>query len=132
LFELKARRREGWRRLAPLLLASALLAAPALGRQSQATAAKAAPVLSEAERELAARVRVETIKEVTAALSSKEMEGRGTGQPGGELAARYIAERFARLGLKPLGEGKGSFFQPIRFREARLAPETSFVVGDKA
>lgn len=129
--ELKARKQEGRRALVALALAASLLAAPALARQSQqsAAAARPAPALTEPERELAARVRVETIREVTAALSSKEMQGRGTGQPGGEAAARYIAERFSKLGLKPLGAAKDSFFQPIKFRESRLLPETSFAVG---
>ncbi len=134
MFESKARTQEGRRRFLSLLLAAVLLSAPALGRQAGAGAGAAArPVapLTEAERGLAARVRVETIKEVTAALSSKEMQGRGTGQPGGELAAKYIADRFARAGLKPLGAAKDSFFQPIRFRESRLAPETSFRAGDE-
>jgi len=130
LSELKPRTREG-RRLLSLVLVALLLAAPALGRQAAtgaATAPRPAPLalLTGAERELSARVRTETIKEVTAALSSKEMQGRGTGQPGGELAARYIAERFARVGLKPLGGAKDSFLQPIPFRESQLAPETSF------
>lgn len=134
MFESKARTQEGRRRFLSLLLAAVLLAAPALGRQAGSAAGAAArPVapLTESERGLAARVRVETIKEVTAALSSREMQGRGTGQPGGELAARYIADRFARAGLKPLGAAKDSFFQPIEFRESQLAPETSFKAGDQ-
>ena len=125
---------KAWRALLSLLLvAAALLASPAgaLARQSQATAAAAAtaPALTDAERELAARVRTETIKEVTATLSAPEMQGRGTGQPGGDAAAKYIAERFSKLGLKPLGD-RGSYQQAIKFREYRLAPETSFAAGD--
>jgi Zn-dependent M28 family amino/carboxypeptidase len=121
--------------LALLLLFTTALAParPAFALQSQATAsstaAAPAPALTEAERELAARVRTETIKEVTAALSAPEMQGRGTGQPGGDAAAKYIAERFSKLGLKPLGD-KGSYQQAIKFREYRLAPETSFAAGD--
>jgi len=121
-----------WQRQAALLLAVSLLAAPGLARQEAAavgvSTARAA-ALSGAEREAVGRVKLETIREVTAALSAKEMEGRGTGQPGADRAAQYIADRFARLGLKPLGE-KNSYLQPIKFREFQLAPETSFRADD--
>jgi hypothetical protein len=87
--------------------------------------------LTAAEKEAAARVKVETIKEVTAALSAKEMEGRGTAQPGGDRAAKYIADRFAKLGLKPLGDA-GTFLQAIKFNSSQPMAESSFKVGDAA
>ena len=121
-----------WRALVSLLLVAAATLAPArtLARQTQAAAAVAtAPALTEQERELSASIKTETIKEVTATLSAPEMQGRGTGQPGGDAAAKYIAERFSKLGLKPLGD-KGSYLQAMKFREYRLLPETSFVAGD--
>jgi hypothetical protein len=68
---------------------------------------------------------------VTAALSAKEMEGRGTAQPGGERAAKYIADRFAKLGLKPLGDA-GTFLQAIKFSSTLPLSESSFKVGDAA
>src|SRR3989337_634400 len=37
-------------------------------------------------------------------LSHDLLEGRGTGQRGGDLAAEYIAAQFALAGLKPAGE----------------------------
>jgi hypothetical protein len=79
---------------------------------------------------LSESVKVETIKDVTAALSADEMQGRGTMQPGGDRAANFIAERFAKIGLKPLGE-KNSYLQPIKFRETVFTPETSLKVGDQ-
>ena len=45
-----------------------------------------------------------------AALTAPAMEGRGSGTPGGDRAARYIADVLARAGLRPGGEG-GTFFQ---------------------
>ena len=57
------------------------------------------------------------------------MEGRGTGQPGGDRAAKYIADKFAKLGLKPLGDA-GTFLQAVNFRSTQLQPETSVKVGD--
>ena len=110
---------------------AALRAAAPQGQATAAAPSTVAPAaaLTEAEREAAARVRVETVREVTTALASKEMGGRGTGQPGGDLAAQYIADRFAKIGLKPLGENK-TFFQTIKFREFQIAPETFFRAGE--
>src|SRR6266704_667555 len=43
-------------------------------------------------------------------LASKELEGRGSGTPGGRKAAAFIAERFRAVGLQPPGD-EGSYFQ---------------------
>ena len=51
------------------------------------------------------------------ALTAPEMEGRGSATAGGERAARYIADAFARTGLRPGGDG-GTFFQ--EFPVARI------------
>jgi hypothetical protein len=119
-----------WRKLSALLLALALLASPALGQGSAAvTATKPAATLSAAEREAAASVRVETIKDMVVALSAKEMEGRGTAQAGGDRAAKYIADRFAKLGLKPLGDA-GTFLQAIKFNGSQPLAVSSFKAGD--
>jgi Zn-dependent M28 family amino/carboxypeptidase len=45
-------------------------------------------------------------------LSSDLLEGRGTGQRGGEMAAAYIANQFELVGLKP-GASDGSYFQKV-------------------
>lgn len=112
------------------LLALLLLSSSAFGwQQAAAPATSGSSTLSATERDLSASVKVETIKDVTAALSTDEMQGRGTMQPGGEKAASYIAERFAKLGLKPLGD-KNSYLQTIKFRETEFLPETSLKVGD--
>jgi hypothetical protein len=122
-------RTQALRRLLSALLVAALLPSPALARQQAAAAPSAA--LTEAERAAVAAVKVETLREVTAALSADDMQGRGTGQPGGEKAAQYIAERFKQLGLKPLGD-KGSYFQQIKFRETEITPDSFFKAGDAA
>jgi hypothetical protein len=99
---------------------------------AQQTAPAPAPApareLSQTEKALAANIKIQTIKEITAALAAPEMQGRGTMQPGGDKAANWIADRFQKLGLKPLGD-KGSYLQKINFRETTLAPETSLKVG---
>lgn len=96
--------------------------------QSFAQTAVATAKLSAVETELAEKIRVETIKEITAALSAADMQGRGTMQPGGDKAANYIADRFQKLGLKPIGD-KGSFLQKIDFKEI-VPSEAMFKFGD--
>lgn len=100
---------------------------------AQGSAAKTAPALSAAEREAASHVRIETIREVTEALVAKEMQGRGTGQPGADRAAQYIANQFAKLGLKPLGdqaESKPGYLQSIKFKVEQVGADSSFKAGD--
>lgn len=114
------------------LLAVTLLSSSALAWQSGTPASAtrtAAATLTAAEQKAAARVKLETIREVTTALSSKEFEGRGTGQPGADKAANYLAERFAKLKLKPGGDN-GTYLQPIKFKSAQVLPESSVKVGD--
>ena len=96
---------------------------------SQQAALAPATSLRASEQQLVSNLKVETIREVVTALSADGMQGRGTAQPGGDKAATYIAERFQKLGLKPLGE-KNSYFQPIKFKENQFLPETSVKVGN--
>ena len=58
-------------------------------------------------------------------LSSDLLEGRGTGQRGGDIAAEYIATQFALYGLKP-GAENGSYFQDVPMMGVKTLPETSF------
>ncbi len=45
-------------------------------------------------------------------LSDDLLEGRGTGQRGGDIAAQYIAAQFALYGLKPAGDN-GTYMQKV-------------------
>src|SRR5437867_13034989 len=45
-------------------------------------------------------------------LASDLLEGRGTGQRGGEVAAAYIATPFELMGLKP-GAADGTYYQKV-------------------
>ena len=101
----------------------------AQGAGSALLTRKTAPALTATEKRAAARVKLETIREVTTTLSSPEFEGRGTGQPGADKAAHYLADRFAKLGLNPAGEN-GTYLQAIKFKSAQVLPETSVRVGD--
>lgn len=58
-------------------------------------------------RDAAALFSTTTYMDHVRTLASDEYEGRGTGQPGNDLAARYIAEHFKELGLKPAGDDGG-------------------------
>jgi Zn-dependent M28 family amino/carboxypeptidase len=58
-------------------------------------------------------------------LASDLLEGRGTGQRGGEIAAEYIATQFALYGLKPAGEN-GTYFQEVPMVGVKTLGETSF------
>src|SRR5689334_17992577 len=84
--------------------------------------------LSSIEQAATAQVKSDTIREVTTRLSSKEMEGRGAAQVGGERAAQYLAERFARAGLKP-PSGMPSYQQQIKVEVQTLMPDSQLKVG---
>jgi Zn-dependent M28 family amino/carboxypeptidase len=56
-------------------------------------------------------------------LADDLLEGRGTGQRGGDLAVRYLETQAALMGLKPLADG--SYRQPVRFEGAKLLPGSS-------
>ncbi len=63
-------------------------------------------------------------------LSLDSLEGRGTGQRGGEIAAEYIATQFWLDGLKPAGDN-GTFFQKVPMVGITSAPETTFELVPK-
>jgi len=64
-------------------------------------------------------------------LSSDLLEGRGTGQRGGDVAAEYIATQFALYGLKPAGDN-GTYMQKVPLVGVTPAPDTTFaLVPDK-
>jgi Zn-dependent M28 family amino/carboxypeptidase len=77
------------RNLLALLITFALVAAPAFAQNTTT------PFVPDAER-LRAHIYY---------LASDKLEGRRTGTPGAEEAARYVAEEFQRLGLAPAGDG---------------------------
>jgi Zn-dependent M28 family amino/carboxypeptidase len=58
-------------------------------------------------------------------LAHDLLEGRGTGQRGGDIAAEYLATQFALDGLKPAGEN-GAYMQKVPMIGVRTLPETAF------
>lgn len=67
----------------------------------------------------------ESIRAHVKFLSSDLLEGRGTGQRGGDVAAEYIATQFALYGLKPAGDN-GTYFQDVPMVGVKTLPETTF------
>jgi Zn-dependent M28 family amino/carboxypeptidase len=63
-------------------------------------------------------------------LSHDLLEGRGTGQRGGDIAAEYIATQFAEYGLKPAGD-HGTFMQKVPLVGMTTLPETTFSLVPK-
>jgi Zn-dependent M28 family amino/carboxypeptidase len=61
-------------------------------------------------------------------LASDELEGRGTGQKGGDAAADYIAAQFKSYGLKPAGEN-GTYFQQVPMVGVKTLPATTFTLA---
>jgi hypothetical protein len=59
-------------------------------------------------------------------LAGPEFEGRGTGQPGYQKAADYVAAHFKALGLEARGEN-GGYFQNVPWSSVRVAAEASSV-----
>jgi Zn-dependent M28 family amino/carboxypeptidase len=76
-------------------------------------AAAPAPIAAQRPGDGVARaVRAEVVRGHMEFLASDALEGRGTGTRGGEIAAKYIAAQFERLGLEPAGDS-GTWFQHI-------------------
>ncbi len=64
-------------------------------------------------------------------LSHDLLEGRGTGQRGGDIAAEYIATQFAEYGLKPAGDN-GSYMQKVPLVGITPLPESTFRIQAKS
>jgi len=76
-------------------------------------------------------IRPDNIETHVRFLSHDLLEGRGTGQRGGDIAAEYIAAQFALYGLKPAGEN-GTYLQKVPMVGITPGADTRFtVVPDK-
>jgi Zn-dependent M28 family amino/carboxypeptidase len=60
-------------------------------------------------------------------LAHDLLEGRGTGQRGGDLAAEYLAAQFALYGLKPAGDN-GGYFQKVPLVGVTTLPDTTLAI----
>lgn len=65
-------------------------------------------------------------------LASDELEGRGVGTEGIDIAAEFLARRMRAAGLQPVPGAVDGHFQPFTMRgETRLEPDTSFSVAGR-
>jgi Zn-dependent M28 family amino/carboxypeptidase len=71
------------------------------------------------------KIDAERIRAHVRFLSHDLLEGRGTGQRGGDIAAEYIATQFALDGLKPAGDN-ATYMQKVPMVGTTLSPETTF------
>jgi Zn-dependent M28 family amino/carboxypeptidase len=71
------------------------------------------------------RIDPHRIREHVRFLSHDLLEGRGTGQRGGDIAAEYIATQFALLGLLPAGDN-GTYLQRVPLVGITPLPATRF------
>ncbi len=78
-----------------------------------------------AEKTHAPKIDPQRIRATVKYLSSDELEGRGTGQKGGDVAAAWIADQFKSYGLKPSG-ANGTYFQDVPMVGVRTLPTTTF------
>ncbi len=80
-------------------------------------------------QDLTARFSEAKMRDRVKTLSSDAFEGRGPGTPGGQKAAKYIAEQMRAAGVRP-GNGK-SYYQQIDFVALKADPNTKLQVSGK-
>jgi len=97
----------------------------------------AAPLRAEADLPLDPRFSPERIKADISFFADDLLQGRDVGSTGHEIAARFVAQRFAALGLVPMGDvgadGQRGWLQRITFQKTEFAdaPAGVEVVGPK-
>ena len=111
-----------------LLVAIILICGICLAQQSHQpmrSSAAASAHLSPAAIAAFQRVDPERIRAHVRFLSDDLLEGRGTGQRGGDIAAQYIATQLALYGLKPAGDN-GTYMQKVPMVGITPQPATTF------
>src|SRR6266852_5729299 len=81
---------------------------------AQNTSHSSAPAATTAQQAAINSIDAEKIRATVKYLSDDALEGRGTGQKGGDKAADWIAAQFKSYGLLPAGDN-GTWFQSVNF-----------------
>jgi Zn-dependent M28 family amino/carboxypeptidase len=89
-------------------------------------AAQAQPSLPPAAQKAMDGIDSEKIRASVKYLSDDKLEGRGTGQKGGDMAADWIAAQFKSYGLLPAGD-HGTYFQNVGFYGLTTNPAQTHV-----
>jgi len=84
-------------------------------------------ISSAARKKPAARIDAEKIRKHVKYLAGDALEGRGTGQKGGDAAADYIAAQFKSYGLKPASD-TGTYFQSVPMVSMKTLAATAFTL----
>ena len=100
-----------------LLLGALLATLPAAAQKKPAKPAPKATAVSAA-----------TVARVVKTLAADDMQGRGTGQPGGLKAAQFLAAEFKRIGLQPL-PGQPDFEQTLTVYQGLTSPVAAVING---
>jgi Zn-dependent M28 family amino/carboxypeptidase len=110
-----------------LTLTTLTLTVLAAGQTGAQPSHAAAPVARPSSAVFAAikTIDPERIRAHVRFLSHDLLEGRGTGQRGGDIAAEYIATQFALNGLKPAGD-HGTYMQKVPMVGITPGAETTF------
>ena len=95
-----------------------------MAQSNMPTVPKVAALPPAAEQAMA-DVNPENIRWHVKFLADDLLEGRGTGQRGGDIAAAYIATQFALYGLKPAGDD-GSYLQKVPMMGIATLPESTY------
>ena len=117
--------------LIPSAIASIALMALLLFAADKTTSAKTSlPAATDSSLPAPARAAMnsidpERIRAHVRFLADDLLEGRGTGQRGGDLAAKYIATQFALYGLKPAGDN-GTYMQKVPMVGVTTEPQSTF------
>jgi Zn-dependent M28 family amino/carboxypeptidase len=84
------------------------------------------PAMPAAQQAAMNSIDAEKIRATVKYLSDDALEGRGTGQKGGDKAADWIAAQFKSYGLLPAGDN-GTYFQSVNFYGVTTDPnQTKF------
>ena len=100
-----------------ILFGCLLTALPVAAQKKTAKPTSKAPTISGA-----------TVTRVIQTLAADDMQGRGTGQPGGLKAAQFLAAEFKRIGLKPL-PGRPDFEQTLTVYQGLTSPVSAIISG---
>src|SRR6516225_10633837 len=116
-----------YRILCLILLLSANLAfaqSPKSATSPMPPVPKVTGLPADAEQAMEA-INAENIRWHVKFLAHDLLEGRGTGQRGGDIAAEYIATQFALYGLKPAGEN-GAYMQKVPMMGIVTEPDSTY------